>query len=76
MDHVTLPPLVAGGPDDYGATVVVVTYSLMFITLLLAGLRFHSTRRRKNGFSWDDLCFFAAVVSSSARALAPTSIFR
>ena len=59
----TYPPLVSHGPDDRGAVVVVVTYSLMFITVLFGVLRVWTAQSNKRDFKWDDLAWLLAVVS-------------
>jgi len=61
--RITYPPLVAHGPDNHGATVVVVTYSLMFTTILFA-LRSWSSYMQKRELKWDDLTFTIAVVGN------------
>lgn len=76
-DRVTYPPLVAHGPDNHGAIVVVVTYSLMFTTILFALLRSWSSYMQKRELKWDDITFSIAVVSnfhSILRAYKPTSL--
>jgi len=55
-------PLVSGGPDSQGALLVVVTYSLMFVSMLVAGARLYSTIHRSGSFAWDDAFFFSALV--------------
>ncbi|KEF61098.1 uncharacterized protein A1O9_02663 [Exophiala aquamarina CBS 119918] len=61
-NRVTYPPLVAHGPDNHGATVVVVTYSLMFTTILFALLRSWSSYMQRREVRWDDIAFSIAVV--------------
>jgi hypothetical protein len=56
------PPLISHGPDDRGATVVVVTYALMFITILFAIMRTWTSHSQKREMQWDDLAFYLAVV--------------
>lgn len=64
-DRITYPPLVAHGPDNNGAIVVVITYSFMFTTILFSILRSYSSYMQKREVSWDDLTFSLAVVRNS-----------
>ncbi|RMD40955.1 hypothetical protein DV735_g4163, partial [Chaetothyriales sp. CBS 134920] len=58
----TLPPLVAHGPDNKGAVIVVVSYSWMFISILFGLLRTWTSYTRDRGLRWDDLVFSLAVL--------------
>lgn len=69
VDRITYPPLVAHGPDNNGAIVVVITYSFMFITILFAILRSYSSYMQKRELSWDDITFSIAVVRNTAFSL-------
>lgn len=68
-ERITYPPLVAHGPDNNGAIVVVITYSFMFITILFAILRSYSSYMQKRELSWDDITFSVAVVRNTAFCL-------
>jgi hypothetical protein len=61
-ERFTYPPLVAHGPDNKGATVVVVSLSFMFITILFSILRAWSSYMQKREYRWDDIAFIIAVV--------------
>ena len=63
QERITYPPLVAHGPDNKGAIVVVVSYSFMFITIIFALLRTWSSYVHKRDLREDDIAFFLAVVS-------------
>lgn len=62
QERLIYPPLVAHGPDNRGAVVVVVSYSFMFITILFALLRTWSSYVQKRDLRWDDIAFTLAVV--------------
>ncbi|KAK4963138.1 hypothetical protein LTR10_000766 [Elasticomyces elasticus] len=65
----TYTPLVPHGPDDRGAIVVVVTYSLMFITILFAIMRTWTSHSHRRQLRWDDLAFFLAVLLLIAESI-------
>ncbi|KAK5702998.1 hypothetical protein LTR97_003944 [Elasticomyces elasticus] len=65
----TYPPLVPHGPDDRGAIVVVVTYSLMLITILFAIMRTWTSHSHRRQLRWDDLAFFLAVLLLIAESI-------
>ncbi|KAK5759966.1 hypothetical protein LTS12_009862 [Elasticomyces elasticus] len=65
----TYPPLVPHGPDNRGAVVVVVTYSLMFITILFALMRTWTSHSHRRQLRWDDLAFFLAVLLLIAESI-------
>lgn len=56
-------PLFNYGPDNDGAPVVVVTYTLLLVSLCVAVTRLVTTIRRKREFGSDDILFYLAIVS-------------
>ena len=69
QERTTYPPLVAHGPDNKGATVVVVSYSFMFITIIFGLLRTWSSYVHKRDVREDDIAFFLAAVSDFQRLI-------
>ncbi|RMZ84350.1 hypothetical protein DV738_g563, partial [Chaetothyriales sp. CBS 135597] len=62
QERVSYPPLVSHGPNNKGAIIVVISYSLMFTTIVFGLLRTWTSYTRDRGLRWDDLVFSVAVV--------------